>query len=267
MQQSFHTSYGPWALVTGASSGIGAEFARQLAAMGLNVVLVARRAQRLDALACELREAAQVEVLSVPLDLLSPGALAHLSDAVGERSIGLLINNAGSASVGSFVDCDIEQELRLLDLNTRVPLALARTFAPGMVERKTGGIVFLASLIAFRGTPYSGNYAASKAWNLVMAESIGPELQEHGVDVLALCPGFTDTEMLDVVRPGLADIPALRTMQPDAVVRDALRSLGRRRAVIPGVWNRILHRFTELLGREGGARFSGGITRRLVPRD
>lgn len=267
MQRSLSSRYGPWALVTGASSGIGAEFARQLAREGLNVVLVARRAQRLETLAAELVEVFGVEALATPLDLLAPGAIARLVDAVGDRRVGLLVNNAGAASVGRFVDCDIDEELRLLDLNTRVPLSLARAFAPGMVARKAGGIVFLASLIAFRGTPYSGNYAASKAWNLVMAESIGPELAEHGVDVLALCPGFTDTEMLDVVRSGLADMPSMRTMQPHEVVQDALAALGRRSSSIPGAWNKVLHRFTELLGRERGARFSGRITRRLVPHD
>ena len=149
----FKDKYGPWALITGASSGIGAEFARQLAAKGLNLVLVARREERLRALARELETAHPIAVTIIPVDLTTTDFLAVIQQATDGLEIGLLVNNAGVMPTGRFLDHDLEQELRQLNLNTRAPLILTHHFGRPMAERGRGGLLFLASMTAFQGTP------------------------------------------------------------------------------------------------------------------
>ncbi len=234
---TFNDQYGPWALITGASSGIGAEFARQLAAKGLNLVLVARREERLCALARALESAHPIAVTIIPVDLTTTDFLAVIQQATDGLEIGLLVNNAGVMPTGRFLDHDLEQELRQLKLNTRAPLILTHHFGRPMAERGRGGLLFLASMTAFQGTPSASLYAATKAFDLVLAEGLHVELKEAGVDVLALAPGFTATELAGEL--DFSGTP-IKPMPTRPVVQAALRALGRKAVVVPGSQNRLL---------------------------
>lgn len=253
----FKDKYGPWALITGASSGIGAEFARQVAAQGLNLVLVARREERLRSLARALEAAHPIQVKIIPVDLTALDFLPVIQQATDDLEIGLLVNNAGVMPTGRFLDQDLENELRQLDLNSRAPLILAHHFGRKMAERGRGGILFLASMVAFQGTPSVAHYAATKAFDLILAEGLHVELKPAGVDVLALAPGFTATELAgDLDFSGLP----IKPMRVDPVVQAALRALGRRSLVIPGWQNQFLYWMVKhLLPRSANTAIFGKI--------
>lgn len=244
MSPDFARRYGRWALITGASSGIGREFARQLAARGLNAVLVARREERLRGLASEL-EAQGVQARIAVIDLCYDGFLEQVRAATDGLEIGLLVNNAGFSMTGSFLDSDPDDMIRLLNLNCRAPLVLAREYGPAMRDRGRGGIIFVASVAAFSGVPLWSHYAASKAYDLLLAEGLAAELRDAGVDVLALAPGTTKTEFLDVAQLN----GGLMAMDVEGVVREGIAGLGRRDLVIPGLFNKAGIFATRLLPR------------------
>ncbi len=232
---TFKERYGPWALITGASSGIGAEFARQLADVGLNLVLVARRKERLDDLARRLENRNQIQLKAITADLSQPDFLPLILSGTQSIEIGLLVNNAGFGLGRKFLDHELEKELALLDVNCRAPLVLSHVFGRQMAERKRGGIIFVSSVSGYLATPFEASYAASKVYELFLAESLGYELKEDGVDVLALCPGSTDTEFHKV--SGSRPVAA---MAVEPVVELALKNLGRKPVAIPGWHNRLL---------------------------
>jgi short-subunit dehydrogenase len=231
MTTHFAARYGPWALITGASSGIGREFARQLAARGLNLVLVARRAERLAELSTELAGRHGIEARPAPIDLCFDGFLDAIRTATEGLEIGLLVNSAGFARTGLFLDMNPDEMTRMLNLNCRAPLALAREYGPAMRDRRRGGIVFLSSVTGFAGTPLWSLYSGTKAFNLLLGEGLAAELRADGVDVLALAPGTTRTEFLDVA--GLNDFMGL---EADRVVGRALARLGRSDVYVPGAF-------------------------------
>lgn len=232
---AFKEKYGPWALVTGASSGMGAEFARQLAAKGLNIVLIARREERLRELAGGIESADSVKTRIVSADLSRDDFMPKIREATDGLVIGLLVNNAGIGVTGDFLGNDLDAELSQLHLNCRAPLLLTHEYAKSMQARRHGGIIFLASVLAFAGTPAWSNYAATKSYDLLLAEGLAHELGRFGVDVLALCPGTTRTEFMRITRFG-------RVMSMDApkVVRTALNSLGKRSTVTAGLLNKFV---------------------------
>jgi hypothetical protein len=237
---AFAHRYGPVALVAGASYGIGAAFARELAGAGLHLVLVARRAHHLEMLADELRAAHGVDVRTVPCDLGEPGAADAIASACRGLEIGLLVYNAAASSVGRFLDTPLDAHLRAVHVNARGPVLLAHTFGGPMAERGRGGIVLMSSLTAFQGTPLVASYGATKAFNLVLAEGLWGELREHGVDVLACCAGATLTPGYDRVTPLRAAARFAPSPQdPGEVAREALAALGRRPLVVTGRGNRI----------------------------
>ena len=256
--KAFCDKYGPWALVTGGSSGIGAEFARQLAAMGLNLLLVARREERLQQLVDELTTAYGVEVRLLAQDLASVDFMAHVKMATAELEIGLLVNAAGFAITGALLDNPIKDEQQLLDVNCRAPLLLSHHFGNKMRERKRGGIIFLASIVAFSATPQWSHYAASKAYNLLLAEGMHSELKGDGVDILALSPGPTVTEFQQV-----AGIRDFMVMSAEEVVASAIRALGHRRLLIPGWLNRYNNFWLRFFPRRLNTWIFGAITERV----
>jgi short-subunit dehydrogenase len=186
---NFVERFGPWALVTGASSGIGEALARRLAEVGMNLVLVARRADRLRKLADDLKGRYSVSTRVVPVDLSQDNFLSVIEQATADVSVGLLVNNAGIPTTGKFLDNDLGSELALLHVNSRAPLILTHHFGRSMRQRGRGEIIFVASTIAFAGVPAMSNYAGSKAQALVLAEGLAKELRNEGISVLALCPG------------------------------------------------------------------------------
>lgn len=243
-EQSFVRRYGPWAVVTGASDGIGRAFAVELAGRGLNLVLVARRSELLDALGSELHACFGVECVVQAVDLADRTALRTLLDMLGSMPIGLLVAAAGFGSSGPLIETAFDDELEQVDLNCRAVLALCRHLAPGMVVRRSGGMILLSSIVAFQGVPGASNYAATKAYVQSLAEGLGGELAPHGIAVLACAPG--------PVASGFAARAGLRlgaAVESGTVARQALRALGRRALVRPGGLSKLLGWSLSLLPR------------------
>jgi short-subunit dehydrogenase len=251
--KKFFERFGPWAVVTGASSGIGEAFARGLAEIDMNLVLVARREDRLRKLAEDLQSRHSVGTRVVPVDLSRDDFLPAIERATADVPVGLLVNNAGITTTGKFLDNDLGSELALLHVNGRAPLILTHHFGRSMRRRGRGGIIFVASTLAFAGVPLMSSYAGSKAQALVFAEGLARELHHDGISVLALCPGPTRTELWP---SGSDPGPA---MQPGAVVDIALKTLGRKTTVVAGWKNSLTALATRLLPRSWNARIFGRV--------
>lgn len=258
IKKTFKEKYGPWALVTGASSGIGWEFAHQLAALGLNVILVARRKERLDQLALELKQKYGVQSRVIPADLSQDDFMIDIEKATAELEIGLLINNAGFGTTGELLESDLKTEIKLLHVNCRAPLILVHHFGKKMKDQNKGGIIFTASIVGFTAVPLWSNYAASKAYDLFLAEALAHELKNHGVDVLALCPGTTEAEFQEI-----AGTRMFMPMPAKAVVQSALKKLGLKNVVIPGILNRLNVLSIKLLPRNWSTRIFGRVIRSI----
>jgi short-subunit dehydrogenase len=223
-------------LITGASTGIGAAFARKLAARGRNVLLVARSEDKLIALCNELGRLTSIRAQYVTLDLREPDAGVQLFEETKKRDleIEMLINNAGFGSMGEFVKLDIDRELEMIQLNVRAVVDLTHRFLGPMRERKRGTIINVASTAAFQGVPYMATYAATKAFVLSFSEAIGEENRLHGIHVMALCPGVTETNFFEASK---IDRPPMRTIQTaEEVVDTALRGLARQKSVVVSGW-------------------------------
>ena len=262
---SFRDKYGPWALVAGASRGLGAEFAAQLAAKGLNVVLVARNAEMLESLGARLTSEFHVQARSISLDLMRPEAASRVTAATADIEIGLLIYNAGVSVVGSFFDHPLEEHLKELDTNCRTPLALVHALGQGMLARRRGGIVLMSSLSAVQGSALIANYAATKAYNLILAEGLWDELGEHGIDVLACNPSSVDTPNYRANTPSRSS--PMAAMSPRAVAAETLAALGRQPSVIPGRTNRLAAFFMRrILTRRAAITIMGQTMRAMYSR-
>lgn len=250
-ERQFRDRYGPWAVVTGASAGIGAEFARRLAGRGLNVILVARRKDRLEALAAELKRKYGVEARPLAVDLTEPTFMEAIRRGINGLQVGLLVNNAGTTIGGNFLDNDLEPQRRTVELNILAPLLLAHELGQSMRERNRGGIIFVSSLFALQGVPNFANYAATKSYNLGLAEGLAYELRRSGVDVLSVIPGPTLTE--GTINMGaLPDKGPMKFRAPDGVAKAALAALGKRPTVVPGAMNRVMATFSsKAMSRSG----------------
>jgi short-subunit dehydrogenase len=251
------------ALVTGASAGIGEAFARALAAQHYDLVLVARRRDRLDALAKELSEQHHVTAAVRVADLAEDAELGELALSIASESPDLLVNNAGFGTVGAFAELDPERELEQIRLNVVALVRLTRAALPGMLARGRGGIVNVSSLAGESAGPFNATYAATKAYVTSFSESLHEEVRGSGVVVQALLPGFTRTEFQEVagVDPGI--VPAFAWMSPERVVAASLAAFSRGDAIcIPGLGNRLLGGVTGLAPRGVARRVLGSIQRR-----
>jgi short-subunit dehydrogenase len=232
----------PLALVTGASSGIGRELARVLAREGHDLVLVARREPELRALADELKSRYGADSAVVTADLSLAGAARLVADAVADREIGVLINNAGLGGHGRFWDADVEAQHRLLAVNIVALTELTGLLLPAMVARGTGRVVNVASTAAFQPGPFMATYYASKAYVLSFTEALAEELSSTGVTATALCPGVVPTEFQATANLG-EDVPMLKTpgtKSAEYVANAAYKGMtSGRRIVIPGVVNKL----------------------------
>ena len=227
--QSFTEKYGPWALVTGASDGIGRAFAAGLAQAGLDVILVARRADVLERFAAELRSTFFVETLVLPADLSRPDAVGAILARTADLDVGLLVAAAGFGTSGPFVDSDLENELGMIDVNCRAVAALTHHFGARLRDRGRGAIILMSSVVAFQGVPRSANYAATKAYVQSLAEGLRAELAPAGVDVLASAPGPVHSGFA-----GRAGMTMGRAQSPRAVAEGTLRALGHHVTTRPG---------------------------------
>ncbi|MBL4593002.1 MAG: SDR family NAD(P)-dependent oxidoreductase [Flavobacteriales bacterium] len=243
--KNYYKKYGDYALITGASSGIGKEFAVQLAAKRLNLILVARRKNRLDEVAKELEVKYKIKVRTIELDLLDDKAIDTLVLQTNDLNIGLLIPNAGMEVHGDFVTNDYKAESNVVKLNTLIPMQLAHVFGSKMKTRKKGGIIFISSTFGHQSVPYFANYSASKAYILSIGQALNYELKKFGVDVTVLSPGLTKTEMVDGMKDiNFGKMPIVE-MKVKPVVKKGIKALGRKQATIPGTRNI----FMDLMGK------------------
>jgi short-subunit dehydrogenase len=229
---------GKWALVSGASSGIGQPLAEELASGGTHLVLTARRRQRLAQLRRKLRSAYGVEIEVLAADFGEPRAPEEIFAFTEKRGItvDLLVNNAGVGSYGEFRNSDVECELGIVQLNCSAVVHLTRLYLPGMIKRRSGDILIVASTAAYQAVPYMATYAASKAFDLLFAEALAQEVERYGVRVCALCPGPTATEFQKVA--GVPDEIMVNAEPVDLVARVGLRALAAgEHSVISGFTN------------------------------
>lgn len=255
----FRERYGPWAVVTGASSGIGRALASELAALGLSVVLAARSAPELQELAEQLRAKHGTDARPVPVDLARGTGVSELDAATRELDAGLLVAAAGFGTSGPFVAAPLETELDMLAVNCAALAAQAHHFGGRFAARGRGGLVLLSSIVAFQGAPHTAHYAATKAYVHTLAEGLYRELAPRGVDVLACAPGPTRTGF--AARAGLTMGAAAA---PESVARATLAALGRGPAVVPGALAKVLRYSLAPLPRWARVRIMGAVMGGMV---
>jgi uncharacterized protein len=257
--------YGPWAVVTGASDGIGREFALRLADEGLDLVLVARRRDILERLGAELRARASVRVLAIAADLATTEGVRAVVEGAASLDVGLLVASAGFGTSGPFIDAPLEEELGMIDVNCRSVAALAHHFGNRFAKARRGGLVLMSSLLAFQGVPRAANYAATKAYVQSLAEGLRLELAPLGVDVVASAPG--------PIRSGFAkraDMKMGMAGTAASVAQGTLDALGHAGTARPGFLSKFLELSLAFLPRWGRVRMMGvvmaGMTKHRAPR-
>ncbi len=257
----FKARYGPWALVAGASEGLGEGFARSLARRGVNLVLVARREAKLQALARQLTSEFGVEVVARSEDLACPEAPESLLGSL-DQDIGLLVFNAAYSGVGLFSEVSSTDLQKILSLNTFAPLLLARQMTPRLIARGCGGIVLMSSLSGNQGSGNIATYAASKSFNTVLAEGLWHEMKGHGVDVLACCAGAIRTPAYQSAQIG-GEAPGI--LDPGVVAEQTLDALGSGPVVVPGTLNKLANfLMRRLLPRATAVRVMSNTTKELT---
>lgn len=234
----FRGRYGPVALVTGASSGIGDAFARLLAARGLDLLLVARRTERLQQLAQELADRHGIQVQVCAADLAEPAAVEQVFAAAQDLDVGLLVSNAGFGLKGAHQDNAPTRMSEMLQVNCAAPAQLCHRFIPGLIARGRGGIVLTSSVEGLMGMPFSAAYSATKGFVNNLGEALWGELSPQGIDVLTLCPSSTDTEAHDL--QGIDKSTLEGMMSPEAVALEALEHLRDGPTWIAGEHNRAM---------------------------
>jgi short-subunit dehydrogenase/uncharacterized protein YndB with AHSA1/START domain len=242
-----------WAVVTGASSGLGRGLAARLADRGMSLVLTGRNETRLNEAAQQIRLAApRVTVETVAANLSTPAGLAALLDRVGDRPIEVLVNNAGFGSYGRFVEADAHREADEIAVDVEAVVTLARAYLPGMIARRSGGILNVASAIAFQPAPYQAVYGASKAFVLSFSQALWAEARPAGVTVTALCPGPTRTGFVDALAADVGHTVVYRRLaEPGPVIEAGLRALDAGRAVaVPGLQTRVIAESSRIMPRE-----------------
>lgn len=249
------------ALVTGASSGLGEEFAQQLAERGMNLILVARSEAKLQSLAGELARKYSVDVTVIAADLSKEYAAKEVkekTEAAGLQ-VTLLVNNAGVGTYGRFFELEPTDEHRMVMLNCVAPVDMTHEFLGPMLKHGKGGIIFLGSVAAYQPSPYFSTYGATKAFNLLLGEALWAELKDQGISVLSLSPGYTKTHFQENADVDLNPPGGYKT--PQEVVSLALRKLGKKPSVIPGKRNRILAFSIRFTPRWMAAKIAGRVSR------
>lgn len=259
--RSLPERYGAWAVVAGASEGLGAAFAAELATRGMNLVLVARRGQLLTEVADELRGTHGIAVRCVVADLADPAFVEQLAAAADGLDVGIIVYNAAFAPLGPFLDNSEPEITRAVDVNVRGPMLAVRALVPAMCERGRGAVVLMSSLSGLQGTPRIAVYAASKAFNTHLAESLWYELRSAGIDVVACCAGAMPT-------PGYEKnfgkkVPGM--LNPQEAARQTLDALSRGPRFVPGLVNRMTAVLMgRVLSRRGAVRLIGRNTENVT---
>lgn len=257
----FQKKYGPWALVTGANAGIGKAIASELASRHINIVAVARREKYLEALKDELQGNYGVQVRVLPLDLTALGAIDRIEGATRDLDVGLVVMAAGAADAVEFAAAPRDRLTAQAQLNTIVPMQLVHLFVGKMKVWKRGGVLLVSSLFGYQGIPYVANYAATKAYILVLGEALHFELKKHGIDVSVLSPGLTDTDMPARLPLNFSKLP-LFYQSPETVAKVGIKALGRKATVVSGFLNKFYAWHNRLIPRAAPVALFGFLIKR-----
>jgi hypothetical protein len=256
--------YGSLALIAGASEGIGAAFADRLAAQGMDLVLVARRPEPLEAYAAQVRARHGVQVQCIACDLSAPDATQQIQSQLGDRPVNVLVYNAALNYIGRYEDGDPAHYQKLVQANCATPAVMAHAFGSQMVQAGRGAVILMASLAGFQGGAYIAPYAASKAFDRVLAEGLWYEWKARGVDVIACCAGATSTPGYNNTKPAKTNFLNPPVQTPEAVVDECLRHLGRRASHITGRGNRWANfLMVRLFPRSLAVRMISDTTRKM----
>lgn len=235
MTNHFKNQFGPWAVVTGSSDGIGKRLAGELAKKGLNIVLVARRKEMLESLAEELKKLYQVQVKVIAIDLSRAGSVIELFNNIKNIDVGLLVAATGFGTSGSLIDSNIESELNMIQVNCSSVVEQCFYFGKMFSEKRRGGIILISSLVAFQGVPRAANYSATKAFIQNLAEGLHFELKPFGVSVLASAPGPVDSGFAK-----RANMIMGRAAKPEDIAEATVSALGHSITVRPGFLSKLL---------------------------
>lgn len=260
VKNRLYEKYGKWAVVTGASSGIGRELAERLAEAGLNLVLNARRESLLQTFAQELQQAYGTTTRIIAADLSTQQGMDTLLQGVQDLDVGLLVATAGFGTSGSFLESDLANEINMLEVNCNASMQLTHHFGQRFAQRGRGGIILMGSIVGFQGVPYAAHYAATKAYIQSFAEALALELKPHGVDVLSAAPGPVVSGFAE-----RADMQLGAALKPEDVGVPILKALGRKSTVLPGTLTKFLVGSLRTLPRWGKIRvmrlIMGGMTK------
>jgi short-subunit dehydrogenase len=246
--------YGDWILITGATSGMGAELALKFGEAGFNLALAGRRQERLVSFASEMSEKYGVETFSVTGDLSTELDVSLLMDKLRHLPISIAVMNAGFGTSGKFIDSDIHEEINMLDLNCKALMVLTHHFGNRFAKAGKGAIVLMSSMVAFQGVPNAAHYAATKAYVQTLGEAIAIELKPRGVDVLMAAPGPVESGFAK--RAGMS---MSRTLKPEQVGVPIIRSIGRRTTALPGFLTKLLVYNLRMVPRWAKVRIMGNV--------
>lgn len=261
----FTERYGPWVIIAGATQGIGEQFSHQLAAKGLNILMIARGQQGLDEVSQAVRDKHNVEVETLALDLSDVDLSEKLASFTQDKEVGLLVYNAVYSHIGEFLDDDLSSKLLTVDVNCKGPLTFLNHLLPAMKQRKRGGVILMSSMSGWQGSALVATYAATKAFNTVLAESLWEEMRHYGVDVITAVAGATTTPNFNKNTPKEKAGSAF-PMEPKAVVIEALQALekGQGPTRVTGKLNKtVCFLMQRVFTRRFAVKFISNATRKL----
>ncbi len=256
--------YGSTALVAGASEGIGAAFATSLAAEGMDLVLIARRSGPLMQLADLLENKYKVNVKCISCDLAKTDSARQIQEELQGREINILVYNAALSFIGPFIKNQLEDHLKAVQVNMITPLTMVRLLGEKMLTKGHGAIILMTSMAGFQGSGFLSVYAATKAFNRILAESLWYEWKNSGVDIIACCAGATATQNFINTHPGKTSIFAPKPLTPEAVADECLKNLGKKPSFITGRGNRLASFIMQkIIPRKAAINIMGNTTRKM----
>jgi short-subunit dehydrogenase len=265
----FADYFGSWALIAGASEGLGEAFAREIAKKGINIILIARRKELLEKLSSDIAQEYKVKTKTIQLDLASSEVLEKIKKETANFDVGLVVYNAASSPIGLFFHFDLEQQYKVIDINVKGPMIFTHHFGQLMKNRGKGGIILLSSLAGLQGDPYHAHYSATRGYTMNLAEALWYEMRKYGVNVMTCAAGATKTPNYISSKPKRAGLINPKPMDPNKVAKGSLKSLRKNKPYhYPGFSNKFnAFILRHLLSRKAAIKFLGNIASKMYGED